>query len=81
MSRPQYKTSCGISSLVSCWNYLFSTLGHGRYVLHASQEGKIVLLLQVVKRGKCHSKIVVHEVMNAFVNLKTLHQRSCTGYT
>ncbi|KAL4220180.1 hypothetical protein ACF0H5_020588 [Mactra antiquata] len=29
MSRPQYKTSCGISSLVSCWNYLFSTLGHG----------------------------------------------------
>lgn len=29
MSRPQYKTSCGISSLVSCWNYLFSSLGHG----------------------------------------------------
>ena len=33
MSRPQYKKSCGISSLVSCWNYLFSTLGYGRYVL------------------------------------------------
>ncbi|GFO28470.1 basic, immunoglobulin-like variable motif-containing [Plakobranchus ocellatus] len=29
MCRPQYKTSCGISSVVSCWNYLFSTLGHG----------------------------------------------------
>ncbi|KAL3846383.1 hypothetical protein ACJMK2_017447 [Sinanodonta woodiana] len=29
LSRPQYKTSCGVSSLVSCWNYLFSTLGHG----------------------------------------------------
>ena len=32
MSRPQYKTSCGISSVVSCWNYLFSTLGNGRCV-------------------------------------------------
>jgi len=29
ISRPQYKFSCGISSLVSCWNYLYSTLGHG----------------------------------------------------
>ncbi|GFS10453.1 basic immunoglobulin-like variable motif-containing protein [Elysia marginata] len=29
MSRPQYKTSCGVSSLVSCWNFLFSTLGYG----------------------------------------------------
>lgn len=30
ISRPQYKTSCGISSLVSCWNFLYSTLGAGR---------------------------------------------------
>ncbi|RUS75066.1 hypothetical protein EGW08_017172, partial [Elysia chlorotica] len=29
MSRPQHKRSCGISSLVSCWNFLFSTLGYG----------------------------------------------------
>ena len=29
MSRPQYAKSCGISSLVSCWNYLFSWLGTG----------------------------------------------------
>ena len=29
LARPQYKASCGISSLVSCWNYLFSTLGVG----------------------------------------------------
>ncbi|XP_063316081.1 basic immunoglobulin-like variable motif-containing protein [Pelobates fuscus] len=29
ISRPQYKTSCGISSLVSCWNFLYSTLGTG----------------------------------------------------
>ncbi|XP_053311283.1 basic immunoglobulin-like variable motif-containing protein [Spea bombifrons] len=29
ISRPQYKTSCGISSLVSCWNFLYSSLGTG----------------------------------------------------
>ena len=29
MARPQYPKSCGISSLVSCWNYLYSTLGVG----------------------------------------------------
>ncbi|XP_056460344.1 basic immunoglobulin-like variable motif-containing protein [Gadus chalcogrammus] len=29
ISRPQYKTSCGISSLISCWNFLYSTLGAG----------------------------------------------------
>jgi hypothetical protein len=29
LSRPQYPKSCGISSLVSCFNYLYSTLGNG----------------------------------------------------
>ena len=29
MARPQYPKTCGISSLTSCWNYLFSTLGVG----------------------------------------------------
>ncbi|XP_029640310.1 uncharacterized protein LOC115215227 isoform X2 [Octopus sinensis] len=29
MSRPQYPSSAGISALVSCWNYLYSTLGQG----------------------------------------------------
>ena len=31
MSRPQYKATCGISSLIACWNYLFSTLGNGSH--------------------------------------------------
>ncbi|KAG8137596.1 hypothetical protein E2320_004839 [Naja naja] len=31
ISRPQYKTSCGISSLVSCWNFLYSTMGTGKW--------------------------------------------------
>jgi hypothetical protein len=29
LSRPQYRKSCGMSSLVSCWNFLFSRLGYG----------------------------------------------------
>jgi hypothetical protein len=29
MARPQHPKSCGISSLTSCWNFLYSTLGGG----------------------------------------------------
>ncbi len=29
ISRPQYKRTCGISSLVSIWNYQYSKLGCG----------------------------------------------------
>jgi len=29
ISRPQYKRTCGISSIVSIWNYQFSRLGLG----------------------------------------------------
>lgn len=43
LSRPQYKSSCGISSLVSCWNYLYSTLGHGN-LPPMSQEKALTLL-------------------------------------
>jgi len=28
--RPQYSKACGITSLVGCWNYLFSVLGNGK---------------------------------------------------
>ncbi|GIQ84489.1 hypothetical protein KIPB_005986 [Kipferlia bialata] len=43
MSRPQYKASCGISSLVSVWNYLFSTLGQGTLPV-LSQERALTIL-------------------------------------
>eukprot|EP00825_Cyclidium_porcatum_P008421 TRINITY_DN14194_c0_g1_i1.p1 TRINITY_DN14194_c0_g1~~TRINITY_DN14194_c0_g1_i1.p1 ORF type:complete len:285 (-),score=59.95 TRINITY_DN14194_c0_g1_i1:52-906(-) len=29
ISKPQYKNNCGINSIASCWNYLFSKLGNG----------------------------------------------------
>ncbi|XP_052107069.1 basic immunoglobulin-like variable motif-containing protein isoform X1 [Mytilus californianus] len=43
MSRPQYSKSCGISSVVSCWNYLFSTLGHGSLSPITQEEALIFL--------------------------------------
>ena len=38
MTRPQYPKTCGISSLVSCWNYLYSTLGNGRHRPISAEE-------------------------------------------
>ena len=43
LSRPQYAKSCGISSLVSCWNFLFSNLGEGN-LPPISQEYALELL-------------------------------------
>eukprot|EP00118_Oscarella_pearsei_P026374 m.309819 g.309819 ORF g.309819 m.309819 type:complete len:373 (+) comp48071_c0_seq1:59-1177(+) len=43
MCRPQYKKSCGISSLVSCWNYLYSTLGVGELKPISQEEALTVL--------------------------------------
>ncbi|XP_043548605.1 DNA excision repair protein ERCC-5 [Chiloscyllium plagiosum] len=46
ISRPQYKTSCGISSLVSCWNYLFSTCGTGSLPPITQEEALHILGFQ-----------------------------------
>ncbi|KAJ0065226.1 hypothetical protein NL108_006573, partial [Boleophthalmus pectinirostris] len=46
ISRPQYKTSCGISSLVSCWNFLFSTLGAGSLPPISQEEALHILGFQ-----------------------------------
>ncbi|XP_034566242.1 basic immunoglobulin-like variable motif-containing protein [Notolabrus celidotus] len=46
ISRPQYKTSCGISSLVSCWNYLYSTLGAGSLPPISQEEALHILGFQ-----------------------------------
>ncbi|KAI1899647.1 hypothetical protein AGOR_G00063940 [Albula goreensis] len=46
ISRPQYKTSCGISSLVSCWNFLFSTLGVGSLPPISQEEALHILGFQ-----------------------------------
>ncbi|CAG05667.1 unnamed protein product, partial [Tetraodon nigroviridis] len=46
ISRPQYKTSCGISSLVSCWNFLYSTLGAGSLPPISQEEALHVLGFQ-----------------------------------
>ncbi|XP_068124107.1 basic immunoglobulin-like variable motif-containing protein [Hyperolius riggenbachi] len=46
ISRPQYKTSCGISSLVSCWNFLYSTLGSGSLPPISQEEALHILGFQ-----------------------------------
>ncbi|XP_077988201.1 basic immunoglobulin-like variable motif-containing protein [Glandiceps talaboti] len=43
ISRPQYSKSCGLSSLVSCWNYLFSSLGVGSLQPITQEEALTVL--------------------------------------
>ncbi|XP_017278874.1 basic immunoglobulin-like variable motif-containing protein [Kryptolebias marmoratus] len=46
ISRPQYKTSCGISSLVSCWNFLYSTMGAGSLPPISQEEALHILGFQ-----------------------------------
>ncbi|XP_028301204.1 basic immunoglobulin-like variable motif-containing protein [Gouania willdenowi] len=46
ISRPQYKASCGISSLVSCWNFLYSTLGAGSLSPISQEEALHILGFQ-----------------------------------
>ncbi|XP_062591646.1 basic immunoglobulin-like variable motif-containing protein isoform X1 [Saccostrea cucullata] len=43
VSRPQYSKSCGITSLVSCWNFLFSTLGNGNLNPITQEEALTIL--------------------------------------
>lgn len=43
MSRPQYAKSCGITSLVSCWNYLYSALGWGKLPVLSQEKALITL--------------------------------------
>nr|XP_045002129.1 basic immunoglobulin-like variable motif-containing protein isoform X2 [Jaculus jaculus] len=46
ISRPQYKTSCGISSLISCWNFLYSTIGAGSLPPITQEEALHILGFQ-----------------------------------
>ncbi|KAL4466031.1 hypothetical protein ABPG74_004268 [Tetrahymena malaccensis] len=50
LSRPQYQRSCGISSLMSNWNYLFSWLGVGTLPPISVEEA--LQILGVEKEGK-----------------------------
>lgn len=43
LSRPQYSKSCGITSLVSCWNFLYSVIGHGKLPVLSQEKALITL--------------------------------------
>lgn len=50
ISRPQYPSSCGISSLVSVWNFLFSKIGTGTLEPLTTEQG--IILLGISKEGE-----------------------------
>jgi hypothetical protein len=43
LARVQYPKTCGISSLTSCWNYLYSTLGTGTHRPISTEEALEVI--------------------------------------
>jgi hypothetical protein len=43
VSRPQYRRTCGISSLTSVWNYLYSRLGAGTLPVVSQEEVMTIL--------------------------------------
>lgn len=43
ISRPQYPKNCGLNSVTTCFNYLFSKLGHGELNI-ISQEESLALM-------------------------------------
>ncbi|KRX06326.1 hypothetical protein PPERSA_04938 [Pseudocohnilembus persalinus] len=55
ISRPQYPRSCGISSLISCFNYLFSNLGVGNLPPISAEEA--IEKLKIVKSDKAYKDV------------------------
>uniref|UniRef100_A0A8C4R1S6 Basic, immunoglobulin-like variable motif containing n=1 Tax=Eptatretus burgeri TaxID=7764 RepID=A0A8C4R1S6_EPTBU len=46
ISRPQYRRSCGLSSVISCWNFLYSKLGAGSLPAITQEQGLAILGFQ-----------------------------------
>ena len=96
ISRPQYKSTCGLSSVVSCWNYLFSTLGRGRYILlnlYSSRDNSFMcpnqnVLMCIYHKGNTFMvftnpiSILRHDlVINIIINLEDEYGHYSLGYT
>lgn len=85
LSRPQYSRTCGISSVVSVWNYLFSTLGTGT-LPPISQEAAIISLGLAKENGPHFNDIDFGafsgnlSLITWFKNLCRLHKVSGRAY-
>ena len=55
ISRPQYPKSCGISSVVSVWNYLYSRIGTGDLEPLSAEKG--MELLGIANEGESLSEV------------------------
>ena len=69
LTRPQYPKSCGISSLVSCWNFLFSTLGAGTHRPISTEEALEVLGFKPPYTGVAFGSFTGNDTLLLWFNL------------
>ncbi len=70
--RPQYTRSCGITSVVACWNYLFSILGQGKLpYLTVPQALRILGYTQEIRRIPFFDIAINRNIMRWFRKLCT----------
>ena len=69
MARPQYPKSCGISSLVSCWNFLFSSLGAGTRQPISTEEALEVLGFKPPYNGVSFGSFTGNDTLILWFNL------------
>ena len=69
MARPQYPKSCGISSLTSCFNYLFSTLGVGDRQPISTEEALEILGFNPPYHGVKFGSFTGNDTLTMWFNL------------
>ena len=69
MARPQFPKSCGISSLVSCWNFLYSSLGAGSRQPISTEEALEVLGFKPPYNGVSFGSFTGNDTLILWFNL------------
>ena len=73
--RPQYSCSCGITTVVACWNYLFSNLGNGTLSYITVPEAlKLLGYQQEIKRIPFLEIAINHNIMKWFRRLCEIYK-------
>ena len=76
MARPQHPKSCGISSLTSVWNYLYSTLGAGSHQPISTEEALEVLGYSPPYNDVQFGKFTGNGTLQIWFNLLNKHFRT-----
>lgn len=73
--RPQYSSSCGVTTVVACWNYLFSVQGNGHLPrLTVPEALKMLGYQQEIKKIPFFDIAINHNIMKWFRRLCELHK-------